>query len=91
MTRLEDNFQSRQDEFVETLSSNVETLSSKLDQLPETISCHIRNCLQVIGAVSSVTAGDVSSIVSTTLVGVQKTLSDAITEARNLSVMPSLR
>ena len=80
VTRLEDNFQSRQDEFVETLSSNMESLSSKLDQLPETISCHIQNCLQVTGEVSA-TAGDVSSNVSAMLVGVQKTLLDAITEA----------
>ena len=49
----------------------METLSTILEELPQAISCHIRNCLEVTQVVS-VTAGDVSDIVSTMLVGVQK-------------------
>ena len=49
----------------------MEILCTQLEELPQAISSHIRNCLEVTGVVS-VTAGDVSDIVSTMLVGVQK-------------------
>ena len=53
------------------LYSNMEALYTILEELPQTISSHIRNCLQVTWVVS-VSAGDFSNIVSTMLVGVQK-------------------
>ena len=52
-------------------NSNMEILCTQLEELPQAISSHIRNCLEVTRVVS-VTAGDVSDIVSTMLVGVQK-------------------
>ena len=52
-------------------NSNMEALSTKPEELPQAISCHIRNCLEVTQVVS-VSAGDVSDIVSVMLVGVQK-------------------
>ena len=64
----EDNIQSRQDEFVERLYSNMEALSTKPEELPQAISSHIRDCLEVTGIVSA-TAGDVSDIVSVMLLG----------------------
>ena len=70
-TLTEDNIQCRQDEFVETLSSNMKTLCTQPEELPQAISSHIRNCLQVTWVVSA-TAGDVSNIVSVMLLGWQK-------------------
>ena len=52
------------------LYSNMEALYTILEELPQAISSHIRNCLEVTGVVSA-TAGDVSDVVSTMLVGVQ--------------------
>ena len=49
----------------------MEALSTQPEELPQAISSHIRNCLEVTRVVS-VSAGDISSIVSTMLVGVQK-------------------
>ena len=53
------------------LYSNMKTLCTQPEELPQAISSHIRNCLQVTWVVS-VSAGDFSNIVSTMLVGVQK-------------------
>ena len=59
----------------------VQTVTEKFDLLPESVSSHIRASLVNTGAVA-VTAVDVSNIVSSILVRVQKTLLDAI-EMRN--------
>lgn len=74
VSELEESSVKRHEEFVQTVTE-------KFDQLPESISSHIRATLEITGAVA-VTAGDVSNIVSSMLVGVQKTLLDAI-EMRN--------
>ena len=52
------------------LYSNMEALYTILEELPQAISSHIRNCLGVTRVVSA-TAGDVSDVVSVMLVGVQ--------------------
>ena len=67
-TLTEDNIQCRQYEFVEILYSNMVILCTKLEELPQAISSHIRDCLEVTGIVSA-TAGDVSNIVSVMLLG----------------------
>ena len=52
------------------LYSNMEALYTQPEELPQAISCHIRNCLEVTRVVSA-TAGDVSDVVSVMLVCVQ--------------------
>ena len=77
MEALTEKFSELEESSVKMHEEFVQTVTEKFDQLPESISSHIRATLEITGAVAA-TAGDVSNIVSSMLVGVQKTLLDDI-------------